>query len=245
MSTVSTAVKKRLLPNQPLPTGYFTVSLAASATSGAALLADGGSPFGSAASSLRVYSWVGAVNICRLRPASTISPLVITHTRLAMLRTMPRSWVMSSMAMFSCACRSLSNCRICAWMVTSSAVVGSSAISNCGSLASAMAIITRWRWPPESSWGYAPRRLSASCRPTSCSSSKVRSRASLAESRLWTTSASPTCLAMTCSGLRDVIGSWKIMLTTPPRTSRSRVLSAPSISSPFTSTLPPGWCACG
>ena len=35
-------------------------------------------------------------------------------------------------------------------MVTSSAVVGSSAISNCGSLASAMAIITRCRWPPES-----------------------------------------------------------------------------------------------
>ena len=40
--------------------------------------------------------------------------------------------------------------RICAWMVTSSAVVGSSAISRSGSLASAMAIITRWRWPPES-----------------------------------------------------------------------------------------------
>ena len=40
--------------------------------------------------------------------------------------------------------------RICAWMVTSSAVVGSSAISSCGLQASAMAIITRWRMPPES-----------------------------------------------------------------------------------------------
>ena len=40
--------------------------------------------------------------------------------------------------------------RICAWMVTSSAVVGSSAIKRSGSLASAMAIITRWRSPPES-----------------------------------------------------------------------------------------------
>ncbi len=43
-----------------------------------------------------------------------------------------------------------SSSRICAWMVTSSAVVGSSAMSRSGSLASAMAIITRWRWPPES-----------------------------------------------------------------------------------------------
>jgi hypothetical protein len=40
--------------------------------------------------------------------------------------------------------------RICAWMVTSSAVVGSSAISSLGLQASAMAIITRWRMPPES-----------------------------------------------------------------------------------------------
>ena len=40
--------------------------------------------------------------------------------------------------------------RIWAWMVTSSAVVGSSAISSAGSQASAMAIITRWRMPPDS-----------------------------------------------------------------------------------------------
>jgi hypothetical protein len=36
-------------------------------------------------------------------------------------------------------------------MVTSSAVVGSSATSNFGPAASAMAITTRWRMPPESS----------------------------------------------------------------------------------------------
>ena len=40
--------------------------------------------------------------------------------------------------------------RICAWMVTSSAVVGSSAISTFGLQASAMAIMARWRMPPES-----------------------------------------------------------------------------------------------
>ena len=38
---------------------------------------------------------------------------------------------------------------ICAWIDTSSAVVGSSAISKRGSAASASAITTRWRMPPE------------------------------------------------------------------------------------------------
>ena len=39
--------------------------------------------------------------------------------------------------------------RIWACTVTSSAVVGSSAISSSGSQLSAMAIIARWRMPPE------------------------------------------------------------------------------------------------
>ena len=43
-------------------------------------------------------------------------------------------------------------------MVTSSAVVGSSAISSFGLQASAMAIITRWRMPPESWCGYSRTR---------------------------------------------------------------------------------------
>ena len=49
--------------------------------------------------------------------------------------------------------------RIWAWIVTSSAVVGSSAISSCGSQASAIAIITRWRMPPESWCGYCVHAL--------------------------------------------------------------------------------------
>ena len=43
---------------------------------------------------------------------------------------------------------------IWAWIVTSSAVVGSSATSTDGELAMAMAIIPRWRMPPENSCGY-------------------------------------------------------------------------------------------
>ena len=48
---------------------------------------------------------------------------------------------------------SLRTSRICAWIVTSSAVVGSSAMSTDGSHDSAIAIITRWRMPPENSCG--------------------------------------------------------------------------------------------
>ena len=39
--------------------------------------------------------------------------------------------------------------RICAWIVTSSAVVGSSAMMSFGLHASPIAIMTRWRMPPE------------------------------------------------------------------------------------------------
>ena len=56
---------------------------------------------------------------------------------------------MSSTAMPIFSRRSLMSARICAWIVTSSAVVGSSAISSCGWHESAIAIITRWRMPPD------------------------------------------------------------------------------------------------
>ena len=41
-----------------------------------------------------------------------------------------------------------------AWIVTSSAVVGSSAIKSEGEFAIDIAIIARWRIPPENSCGY-------------------------------------------------------------------------------------------
>ena len=46
-------------------------------------------------------------------------------------------------------CKSLSSARIWLRSVTSSAVVGSSASSSLGLQASAMAIMARWRWPPD------------------------------------------------------------------------------------------------
>ena len=51
-------------------------------------------------------------------------------------------------------------------MVTSSAVVGSSAMISLGSLASAIAIITRCLIPPDNSCGYAPYTRSGIAIPT-------------------------------------------------------------------------------
>ena len=64
-----------------------------------------------------------------------------------------------------------------AWIVTSSAVVGSSAISTFGSHASAIAIITRCRMPPESWCGYSSsRRSGAGMRTSSQQLDRPRAR---------------------------------------------------------------------
>ena len=59
------------------------------------------------------------------------------------------AWVISMIDMPKRDFMSCSRSRICAWIVTSSAVVGSSAISSFGWHDSAIAIITRCRMPPE------------------------------------------------------------------------------------------------
>ena len=67
--------------------------------------------------------------------------------------------------------------RIWSWIVTSSAVVGSSHRMISGSQDSAIAIITRCRMPPENSCGYARNRRSGSGMPTRRISSSARSAA--------------------------------------------------------------------
>ena len=77
----------------------------------------------------------------------------MTSTWSAMSATTPRSWVIMMMADSVRAWISCISSRIWAWMVTSSAVVGSSAMRMSGPQASAMAIIARCRMPPENSCG--------------------------------------------------------------------------------------------
>ena len=63
------------------------------------------------------------------------------------------SWVTSIIAMPFSRASIFSSAMTCAWIETSSAVVGSSATISFGSAHSASAITTRWRMPPENSCG--------------------------------------------------------------------------------------------
>ena len=144
----------------------------------------------------------------------------MTTTRSAICATTAMSWVMNITAIpFSRFRRSI-RARISAWIVTSSAVVGSSQIRRRGRQAIAMAITTRWRIPPDNSCGYWFSRRSGSGIRTSRSSSSDRARACARLRPRWTTSPSASCSPTVNTGLSDVIGSWKIIPISLPRTSR-------------------------
>ena len=76
-------------------------------------------------------------------------PEYITATRSAVSASTPMSCV-TGITAAPCSRQSFfSSARTCAWIETSSAVVGSSAITSLGLAQSASAITTRWRMPPE------------------------------------------------------------------------------------------------
>ena len=85
----------------------------------------------------------------RTSPSSWMRAAYMTTTSSAISATTPRSCVIMMIALPNSSWRRFIRSRICACVVTSSAVVGSSAISRSGLLTSAIAIITRWRIPPE------------------------------------------------------------------------------------------------
>ncbi len=82
-----------------------------------------------------------------------IFPAYMTATFWAISAITPRSWVMKRIEAPVSALSWFISSRIWAWIVTSSAVVGSSAIISRGLQARAIAIITRWRIPPLIWWG--------------------------------------------------------------------------------------------
>ena len=90
-------------------------------------------------------------------------------------------------------CRSRIRSRIWAWTVTSRAVVGSSAISSSGSLIRAIAIMARWRMPPENSCGYWSMRLFGFGMPTRPSMSMTLVRAAFLATFSCTWMASTSC----------------------------------------------------
>ena len=132
-----------------------------------------------------------------------------------------------------------------AWIVTSRAVVGSSAMSNRGLQAIAIAIMTRCRMPPESWCGYSSIRLAAAGTRTRSRSSIARDRASRRDKCWWRRSTSPICLPTVKTGFSEVMGSWNTMEMSRPRISRScRGLSVSS-SRPSSRTEPDTLAPCG
>ena len=125
-----------------------------------------------------VCSCCGCAKISRVMPCSTSRPFATTSMRSQRPATTPRSCVMSNSDVSSR--MSSRRSRICACTVTSSAVVGSSAINRSGPASRADAIIARWRMPPDSSCGKAPYCREASGSPTRASISTTRSRDSSA-----------------------------------------------------------------
>ena len=127
---------------------------------------------------------------------------------------------MNRMLMPVSACRRRISSRICAWMVTSSAVVGSSAISSVGLQAMASAIITRWRMPPDSWCGYSCRRCAAAGISTSSSMRWAWASAALRSSPMCRRTDSAICSPTVKTGFRLVMGSWKIIAISLPRMRR-------------------------
>ena len=163
----------------------------------------------------------------------------MTTIRSATPATTPRSWVMSRMAAPVASWARSRTPRIWAWMVTSRAVVGSSATSTSGSLAMAMAIMARWRMPPLNSCGYWRARAAALGMPTRSSSSAARAIAAFRSVPGWWASMASAIWKPTLrTGLSDVIGSWKIIASFPPRNRRSSGSGRPSSSSPRKRTDP-------
>ena len=126
-----------------------------------------------------------------------------------------------------------------ACVVTSSPVVGSSAISSRGEQAMATAIITRWHMPPDSSCGYASSRAAAFRICTASSSSSARPRASPHPTASCARMASAICSPTGRIGFSAARGFWKIMLIAAPRSPRMVRREAPTRSRPSHRMRPP------
>ena len=112
-----------------------------------------GSMRGATASSAFVYGCCGSPSTCSVVPSSTIRPRYITAMRSHIDQARPTSWVISSSDSCRETRRSASSRSTWVRTETSRAETGSSQTSASGSSASAAAITTRWRCPPESSFG--------------------------------------------------------------------------------------------
>ena len=183
----------------------FFVRFVAVMTTSSDRFAGRGSGNVEASISERVYGCSGAVRSLSTGASSTTRPSFITNTRSHVCATKPRSWVINSSPVPRSATSFKISSTMARWLVTSSAVVGSSQISSSGSCANAMAISTRCRCPPDSWCGY---RLAMSAgSSTFPNSSTARAMAWRLVTRKCVSTASATCLPTFMSGFNAVMGS--------------------------------------
>ena len=159
----------------------------------------------------------------------------------------PRSWVTRSSAQPCSRLRRSNSSRTCACTLTSNAVVGSSATMSNGapfssktastpeppslpSAPRAIASITRWRRPPDSSWGHWRVRSLGSGTPAWLRFRRARSAL---------TPRSVSWVPMRMVGSSEVSGSWNTAPSSLRRTARRCAPEPDSMSAPATVTEPP------
>ncbi len=125
-----------------------------------------------------------------------------------------------------------------ACMVTSKAVVGSSAMSSLGLQARAIAMTTLCFIPPENWCGYSPKRSAGI--PTLSSMFSAHFLASCLDRLvLWFSITSIICSPTVSTGFREVIGSWNIMDMSLPRMASIPLVESFNRSCPSKITSPP------
>ena len=164
-----------------------------------------------------VYGCAGRWKMSSAVPSSTTRPMYITLTRSQKPATTARSWVISSTARSIDSRSDCSSSMICAWIVTSRAVVGSSAMTSAGRHARAMAIITRCSWPPDRLCGYRRATRAGSGMPTSASISRASACAWSRDLSWCSQMTSATWWPTVKTGDKELIGSWKTMAMSSPR----------------------------
>ena len=191
---------------------------------------------GVAANSRRVYGCLGSWYSASTGPCSATRPAYITTLRSHSCATTGRSCVTRSSASPSSRQSASSSSRICACTITSSAVVGSSAISTFGLHESAIAIAARWRIPPDSSCGNRPARAAGI--PTDSSSSPTRRLAAEPRASPCSSSASTIWLPTVRTGFSAFIAPWNTIAMSTQRCGRIEDSPPASTSTPSSSTRP-------
>ena len=189
------------------------------------------------ASSARVYGCWAGLPVGR---SSTTRPAYITSIRSHVWETTAMSWLMSRIAAPSASRVRASRRSTWRCTVTSSAVVGSSAMTSFGCPIRPMPIIARCRMPPENSCGYCRARRAAAGTRTAVSRSIARANAARRDRPWCCSDTSASCRPTRRAGLNDVIGSWNTMASDVPSSRSEAAASGVPANSSRSAVTTPG-----